>query len=907
MPFVQFNVNGKDYSLECNETESVLDILRNHLGLTGTKHGCDSGLCGACTVVMNGRSVRSCQIQATQLNHATIITIEGLGSPSQLHPLQEAFIDTGAVQCGFCTPGMIMEAYSLLKQDHSPNLETIRHTFRNHLCRCTGYLPIENAIQKAARSKSKESNRTADSSGIGHSLHRLDGIEKVTGSALYTDDIHIPNLCFGALLFSPVASGVVKSISIENAKKSPGVIRVITAQDIPGYNGVGRWHADRPLLVEDQIRFAGDALALVIADTESHARLACKSINVEIDQRDPILTPENALSDTALPIHSCGNIASRMQIDKHPVDLGSEIDLRRISTQCVTQHIEHALLEPLCALAYIDDDQVLNVIAPTQNVYFDRLEIQRILGIPPREFNRVRIHQPSIGGAFGKHEDIFIGPLAAVAAFLTGRPCKIRLSRSESFRCSSKRHPMKINHSSLIDTSGIIQRSEIKIIADTGAYSSWAPNILRKAIVHSTGPYEIPSVCVSGTSVFTNAAFSGAMRGFGAAQSLIAAELHMDQIAYDLGIDPLDFRMNHALARDSLTATSQSISDNNGLRDVLSAAAERFNWKGPLQGVKTTDGLRRGVGIAGAFYGIGYGNGISDKSHVKIRIDQDGLVWLYSSAVEYGQGSSTIFVQIVHETLGCPITACRVVPASTSNTPDAGSTVASRQTYVTGNAYHKVAATIRSRLVHAWNQAQDCSISIEHVSSSGWFESNKNEVSWRCITENGFRALGPIEEHYRYINPTDCLDSATGQGNIYRTYAFSAACAEVLFNAQTGRISISRIVSVHDSGRIVNPILARSQVTGGVVMAAGYALCESFRTLHGIPVSTDFNNYSILKFGDVPVIDVLFIETSCESGPFGAKGLGEPAMLATAPALLNAIFDATGKRFTHLPVMPLKN
>ena len=448
--------------------------------------------------------------------------------------------------------------------DHTkqPDLKTIRQTFRHHLCRCTGYLPIEEAIQIASASLQTQPV-IGDFKRIDPAPPRIDGPDKVTGRAKYTDDITVPGLCFGAILWSPVAAGFLRSLDISATEKSPGVIRVITANDIPGINGIGRFKQDRPLLVHDTIRFVGDALAMVIADTEFNARTACALIRPVIDPVKPTLTAEEALLPNARLIHPEGNLASQIRIEKTPDDQ-PEVGTRFVSS-CETQHIEHALLEPLCAVAEIDQNGVLHVTAPTQNIYFDRMEIQRLLGISPRDFKRVVVHQPHIGGAFGKHEDIFVAPLAALGAFLTGRPCKVRLNRSESFRCSTKRHPMHFEHSSETDRDGRIQKVEIHITADTGAYSSWAPNILRKAAVHSTGPYEFPAVSISGSSVYSNSAFSGAMRGFGAAQAMIAAELHMDQIAHAQGIDPLEFRLRYALKRGSSTATDQLINDSEGL------------------------------------------------------------------------------------------------------------------------------------------------------------------------------------------------------------------------------------------------------------------------------------------------------------------------------------------------------
>ncbi len=903
MPIIRITVNSTRHELDCQQGDSLLDLLRERLGLTGTKRGCDSGQCGACTVVMNGRSVRSCRVPAEASDGAEILTIEGLAiSGEHLHPIQQAFLETGAVQCGYCTPGMIMEAYALVISSPHPDRKTIRRTFHSHLCRCTGYLPIEEAILRACDARHEiDPGYNFDGKT---SPARVDGTDKVTGQARFTDDIRLPDVCHGALFWSPVASGTIGHLDTRPAASAEGVIRVITARDIPGINGVGRWRADRPLLVEKEIRFAGDALALVIADTEDHARAAVRSIVARIQPLTPILTMTDALSEKTRSIHDGGNTASRIRIEKTPESPRTVDIVHDFHSVCETQFIEHAVLEPACAVAAYDGEGILHVTAPTQNVFFDRLEIMRILGLMPREFRRVVVHQPHIGGAFGKHEDIFAAPLAALGAFLTGRPCKIRLTRAESFLCSSKRHPMRIEHTSRVDHAGDIVQTDIRIEANTGAYASWAPNILRKAAVHASGPYSIPSLSVEGKSIFTNAAFSGAMRGFGAAQGLIAAELHMDRMARDLRIDPLEFRLRHALRRGSATATGQRIDDCEGLEQVLMLTAERFGWHGWNDGTVIRDGWSHGVGVAGAFYGIGYGNGIPDKSQVRIEIAADGKVRLFSSAVEYGQGSSTIFSRIVQETLGCPFTAISVEIPSTSATPDSGSTVASRQTFVTGSAFYHAAAALRDRITRSDRIDVSYTGNAPEASVRWMHRSDRVPVEWSELISLAMKSGIQLSESHRFLNETERLNLSTGMGSVYKTYCFSAACAEVRWHAEHRKAEIIRVVTVHDSGRILHPALARSQVTGGVVMAAGYALFEHYPVPDGLPESLDFDRYRIPRFGDIPLIDVYFHESKSQFGPHGAKGLGEPAMLATAPALISALQDATGRSLSQLPVLP---
>jgi len=862
-------VNNVEHFIQVKSDLTLLEFLRNKLGLTGAKRGCASGSCGACTVVVNKKAVPSCRLLMRNLNNAEVITIEGLKSSDRLHPLQIAFMETGAVQCGFCTPGMIMSAYALLVQNPSPDQQDIYNALQNNLCRCTGYQPIEQAVIRAADyiNGNAQIRKEPNNAIVGSSIQRIDGIEKVTGQALFTDDIEITgnNLLYGAICFSPITSGRLVSLNLDRAKAVTGVRYVFTAADVPGKNSIGRWKDDRPVFVENKIRFIGDVLALVLADTPEAARTGVQHIESEIVPEPGIYSIESALESTSADIHPHGNKAAQIDIRKSS-RFADENDIKfNYSDTFQTTFVEHALLEPETAFAYMEDN-CLKLIAPSQNVYFDRLELMRILGIKNRDIHRIRVIEPYSGAAFGKHEDLSVQPFAALGTFLTRLPVKITLSRDDSFRITTKRHPMVISHSSFVNDENKLIKQKIILHADTGAYSSWAPNILRKSAVHATGAYLIPDVEIHGVSVHTNNAFSGAFRGFGAVQTQFAAERHIDRIARQRNLDPVDFRISNALKAGDTTATNQIINNITPVAKLLDAVAKRISWPGKKSRINGK--WSTGFGIAAGFYGIGYGNGIPDKGQVILQYHPSGNLVVRTSAIDYGQGARTVFAQLAAEVLNIPVNKIAIITGDTSETPDSGSTVASRQTMVTGNAVVKACMKLKTLI--------DKSSEITEI----------------------------ITIRTRYLMKSEPLNSSSGQGNVYNAFATAATAAKIRVNLQQGSVELLHIVSAHDSGTIINPVMAKSQVTGGIMMAAGMTLWENYSVNSGIPSNTNFSSYRIPRIKDTPKIDVIFLPTNCPEGPFGAKGIGEPAMIAAGPAILNALCDALDYDFNTIPVTP---
>jgi len=899
-------VNSRKYQVTVSPDTRLVDVLRDHLGFTGTKVGCGIGRCGSCTVLVDDKPLRSCQIPVGRVVGKNILTIESLNRGGTLHPLQEAFINTNAVQCGFCTPGIIMEFIGLFRRVPGPSEDDIKNALSGHLCRCTGYLQIMEAIRLFLGRIGLPDKKGV---GVGFSPPREDVISKVTGRAGYSADISLSNQLYGKILRSTIAHGAVKRILINKALNIPGVVRVITQADIPGEKNYGKARRDQPVLAHDRVRFIGDPVALVLAETVKEAERAAEAIEIEYEKYTPVYTAEEAIQDSAAFVHDGGNIASEFAFQ-----LGSPDDALQncdviIEENYETPRVEHACLEPEAAVSYYDEHGLLTVIAPTQNVYFDRREIANVLGL---KRDLVRVSQPAVGGAFGKREDLYAQILCALGTFLTRQPVKIVFSREETFQVTTKRHPFRMRYRTGVSEDGKILVQDIDILADTGAYASWAPNIMRKAAAHACGPYRIPNVRVRARSCYTNNPPSGAMRGFGVPQVAFACESQMDTLADHLGMNPVTLRRLNLLTDGASTATGQTLYHCSGLTKTLERAltvAKNEPLK-PTAGTGELDPsspfLRRGRGCATIIYGIGYGYGIPDIGSAIVELTSSGLIKVRAGAVEYGQGIATVLRQIVVTELSISSDRVTIVTPDTQTTPDSGSTVASRQTYITGNAVRRAVQGLREIITAALSEKWNCpSGQVALTEEGGLLKESSRKMSWDEIAAYLDAMKRPRKRQARFRAKTGPIDNVEG-GNPYAIYAFATQVADVEVNIATGDIRVLRIVAAHDMGKALNPGLARGQIYGGVMMGLGYALFEEFRVKDGIMQTSNFNSYRIPGIKDVPEIVPVLIEEPEETGPYGARGLGEPPVIPTAPAIANAIFNATGIRIRSLPISPSK-
>ncbi|HBT46292.1 MAG TPA: xanthine dehydrogenase [Peptococcaceae bacterium] len=565
---IRLIVNGQQVTATVEADTTLLRFLRDTLRLTGTKEGCGQGECGACTVLVNGQAVNSCLIPAAAVDGCEVVTIEGLAQNGGLDPLQQAFIDEGAIQCGFCTPGAIMSAKALLMANPKPSEEEIREALSGNLCRCTGYQKMVRAVQLASGQLPPRELKPSSCghSVIGHKVRRRDAVDKATGRAAYADDLFLPNMLYGMALRSAYPHALIKGIDTSAAEKVPGVVAVLTAKDVPGINRYGLVYLDQRVLADDKVRCLGDAVALVVAESERAAEEALGLIRVDYEELPGVFSAEEALKPGAPLVHEKGNLVQHTKVRKGDIAAGfsqSEVVVENIfRTQCV----EHAYLEPECSVAAVDHQGNLTVWTSTQYVFRDRRQIAPVLGLP---VNKVRVVQMTTGGGFGGKDDITTEILAGLAALKTGRPVKVRFTREESMRATTKRHPMVIKARLGANREGKLLALEGEVYADTGAYVSLGVYVVKKAGLHLSGPYYIPNIKVDTYTVYTNNPPSGAMRGFGVVQAPFVHESLMDLLAQKLQRDPWEIRYKNALEPGLSTGTGHVLKHGVGIKACL--------------------------------------------------------------------------------------------------------------------------------------------------------------------------------------------------------------------------------------------------------------------------------------------------------------------------------------------------
>lgn len=896
-PVIRFTLNGKKVEVTRGIRRRLLDVIRDDFDLTGTKEGCGEGVCGACSVILNGKLIQACLTPLSRVDGGQVVTIEGLGSPESPHPIQEAFVDAGAVQCGFCTPGIALAAKVLLDRVAHPSREDVVRELRGHLCRCTGYVKIVDAVLLAAeriREKGKEEARPSKQV-IGAPLVRPEGLLKATGRAKYSADVKMEGMLYAKVLRSSYRHARILAIKTGQAEKLPGVVKVITARDIPGNNRFGIFMRDQPVLAEELVRWAGEPVALAVAGDERTAAKALSLIEVQYERLEEIADPQAALREGATKLHEEGNIMPLLEpavFRKGDVEKGfaeSDVIIERTYS---TQRIEHAYLEPEAGVGFIDEEGRVTVRLGTQSVFDDQEEISHVLGL---ERERVRVIQSFTGGAFGGKYDSHLACLLSLATHLTGKPVKIQYNRRESFLATVKRHPYRIRYKTGATAEGRLKALEAEYLADTGAYRACGPVVARMSSLHATGPYYCPNVLIHGKMVFTNNAPSSAMRGFGAPQFHFAFESQMDLLADTLDMDPLQLRLLNGLDIGMDTVTGQVIAASAGFKKTLKAVEEHYETMKAWARSEVPSGIRRGVGLAAVWFGIGK-LGRKDTSEAWLDLRRDGKIVLLSGAADAGQGQGVALRQLAAAELGLPYHCLDMVSADTALTPNAQSTVSSRILYTSGIAIREAAQQLQAQmLAHAGPLMEEKTGNLKL--GDGYIESPSGrkltfiELA-SVLAEEGVALRGTG----KYLSTTG-LDPKTAQGKAFPTFCFGAQVIAIELNTATGEVKAKKVVTAHDVGRGINPMTIEGQVHGAVVMGLGYALKEKF-----IPgVTRKMSDYRLPTIEDVPDIISVVVEEEEPTGPFGAKGVGEPPLYPVAPAIANAIEDACGVRVYELP------
>ncbi|WP_028308611.1 molybdopterin-dependent oxidoreductase [Desulfitibacter alkalitolerans] len=915
---ISFGINGKRYDIHKPGDITLLKYLRDYQGLLGAKNGCNQGHCGTCTVIVDGKAKRACLIKLSKLDGANIETIEGLSKDGKLHPIQDAFVKEGAVQCGFCTPGMVMAAKALLDANLNPSDEEIKEALKFNICRCTGYAAIIRAVKKAAAviyGSLKESLKTEiTKTGIGESPVKKDAFAKVTGRPIFADDIYFKDMLHGKLLLSAYPFAKVNSIDAAGAFKQPGVVKVLTAMDIPGRNGFGLLNPHQPVFAQDVVRYMGDPVALILAETEEQAETALKYIKVDYEPLQGVFSPEEGMKSDAPLIHKDGNVMKHVKVRRGDVDRAFARADIIIEGTYTTPMVEHAYLEPESAVAWVEEDGTVVVMTASQGSYAFREMISSALDIAEE---KVRVIYTPAGGAFGGKEEPTVQIHCALGAVYTGRPVKMTLTRQESLIMSTKRHWEKMYYRHGATRDGRVIAVEAKIIADAGAYESLSQPVVFRSAVVGAGPYDIPNVKIDSYGVYTNNPPGGAFRGFGSTQVAFGAEQQMDKIARCLDMDPFEIRKINGLKEGRATITGQVLKKDcaylKTLEEVEKALArckESLPKPGP--------GKRIGIGIASSYKNVGLGAGKRDRAGASIEIDSKGTVYLKVGATDMGQGSDTVLTQMASEVTGIPYEEFTVISNDTAQTIDGGVTTASRQTYISGHAVAGAARELRKIISDllidtVGLRERDYEFSNDGVilKKKGKFNAN---VENNFITYKGLYAMAAenkvnLKAEYIYTAPTtySLRERADHQAkvplekyNIHFAYCFNTQAAIVEVDEKTGEVKVLKIIAAQDLGRAIHPQNCHCQLEGAIVMGIGYGLSEEFKLVDGKMVTDNLAKLKLPKSIHVPEMETILVEEESD-GPFGAKGMGEVPINSTAPAIISAIYDATGVRVENLP------
>ena len=907
---ITLHINGQRITRQAPADMTLLDFLRQELGVVSVKKGCETGHCGACTILLDGQPIRSCLLKlgSKRLQDVQIETLEGLAPAGYLHPLQAAFIESGALQCGYCTPGMLLTAKALLMHNPHPTDEDIKAALtRNHnLCRCTGYVRIIRAIRLAAerlaagQSPIPIAEFVAGDTGQ-EPLLRRDAVALVTGSASFADDIRLDGMLFGALVWSQHPHARIVRLDDSAARAVPGFHRLITARDIPGENQAGLLIDDQPAIPAEKVRYFGEPIAAVLAETPEAARQAAKLVRVEYAPLPAVFTPEEAARPDAPAIHPTGNLLRHVSMRRGNVEHALAQSAVIVEYTFTTPRVEHGFLEPESGIAFPSPDGGIVLQIGSQAVFNQRRRLARILALPEE---KVRVVNLPTGGAFGGKQDLLLHPFLALGAMLTGRPVKITLRREESLFAHVKRHPAIMRYRVGADEAGRILAVQAEITIDTGAYASAGGEVLDTMMSLACGPYFVPNYHLEGWAWYTNTVPCGAMRGFGVNQVTFAMESCMDELARRLGLDPFTIRRRNALHAGMATITDQVLEPwMAGLTETLQAAEDQLT----RLPIPRSEGNRRiGVGVASCTKNFGYGLEAPESAGARLELLADGHLRLYMSQHEFGQAAKATLARLAANELGIPIHHVEVISADTALTPPTGPSTGSRQTFLSGNAVVMACRDLKEALAGHAAELLDTEPAAVRLAGDHVEDARSGRRIPLC------RLGAPFIIEREYIPPRTLplpAESRLGQPDFvsrptYYGYGYATHVAVVEVDIETGDVRVLSIIAVHDVGKALNPASVQAQIEGGIMMGLGYALSEQFVVEEGIPRTRTLQQCGLPLAEKVPQIISVVLENPHPLGPQGAKGLGELPPLATTPAIINAIRDAVGIRITDLPAAP---
>ena len=845
-----FVVNGVPCSTE--EEKPLLRYLRDELRLTSVKDGCSEGACGTCTILVDGKAVKACVLSTKRAAGKEIVTVEGL-SEAEREAFVYAFGAVGAVQCGFCIPGMVMAGKALLDQNPNPSEAEIKKAIRGNVCRCTGYKKIIEGIALAGAILRGEASvdpalEEGEDYGVGARAFRTDVRDKVLGRGEYCDDLYLDGMAHASAVRSQYPRARVLDIDASAALALPGVLAVLTADDVP-HNKVGHLQQDWDVMIAkgDITRCVGDAICLVVAENETVLKQAKELVKVDYEPLEPVRTIQEARAADAPILHPGGNLCQQRHVTRGDARAALAQSKYVVTQSYRTPFTEHAFLEPECAVAFPYKDGV-KVYTSDQGVYDTRKEISIMLGWEPE---RIVVENKLVGGGFGGKEDVSVQHLAVLAALRVNRPVKAKLTRQESINFHPKRHYMEGTFTLGCDENGIFTGLDCEIHFDTGAYASLCGPVLERACTHSVGPYCYQNTDIRGFGWYTNNPPAGAFRGFGVCQSEFALESNINLLAEKVGISPWEIRFRNAIEPGKALPNGQIADCSTALKETLLAVKDVYEQNADH------------AGIACAMKNSGVGVGLPDKGRCRLAV-RNGVVELYSAASDIGQGCATVFLQMLAEATGLPLEKLRNMGANSEVAPDSGTTSGSRQTLITGEAVRMAAAELRADLDGAGGDLS---------------------------------ALEGLEYSAEFFDPTDKLGADKPNPKSHVAYGFAT---HVVILDGEGRVK--EVYAAHDSGKVVNPTSIQGQIEGGVLMGLGYALTEDFPLKDCVP-QAKFGTLGLMRADQIPDIHAIYVEKE-ELLPFayGAKGIGEIATIPTAPAVQGAYYARDHILRTSLPM-----
>ena len=838
-----FTVNGKPVTVEQNQ--KLIRYLRDSLGLTSVKDGCSEGACGTCTVLIDGRPTRACIPQTDKLEGKIVLTVEGL-TDFEKRVYTYAFGQAGAVQCGVCIPGMVMCAKALLDGNPNPAREEAAFAIRSNICRCTGYVKIIDAILLAAELfRAGEVPTVPADWSLGARVPRVDVEEKVTGTGVYPDDVYMDGMLYASAVRSAYPRARVLAIHTEEAKALPGVAGVFTAADIPGSNKVGHLKKDwdTMIAVGDVTHYLGDAVCIVAAEDAETLAKAKALVKVDYEELPMVRSPQEAMAEGAPLVHREGNLLAHKHIQRGDPAAAIAKSKYVLTEKFSTPWTEHAFLEPECAVAYPDGDGVM-ILSTDQGTYDTQHETMGMLGLPAE---KVKVRNCLVGGGFGGKEDVTVQHHAALAAYLTKRPVKVKLSRSESLLIHPKRHPMEMEFTLGCDENGIIQGVKASVVADTGAYASLGGPVLERACTHAAGPYNYQNFEIDGWAWYTNNPPAGAFRGFGVTQTCFCIESLLNQMADVVGISPWEIRWRNAIRPGQELPNGQIVDESTGLAETLEAVKPYYE-------------KAKYAGLACAMKNAGVGVGIPDTGRVRLTVE-DGKVHIFAGASCIGQGLGTVLTQMICGQTGLSHEDVVYERSNTYFAPDSGTTSGSRQTLFTGEACRRACQGLKA-----------------------------------ALEEGGLASLNGREFYGEYLGKTDPLGADVPNPVSHIAYGYAT---QVCILDEDGKLK--QIVAAHDVGKAVNPLSVEGQIEGGVVMSMGYALTERYPLTDCKP-NVKFGTLGLFRANQIPEIVPIIVEKEGLDVACGAIGIGEITSIPTAPAIAGAYFRYDGKRRTALPL-----